>query len=383
VAPGQAIIALQELAGVRAVVVGGGIIGLFTAFHLKQEGAGVVIIERSTAGEWSRAAAGILEFTRYKINVINTGSYALRYLRMMLRGEARVKTLDLKWLAAYLKALNSKPPGGAWEALRELGELSRRQYRALAEERNDFEYSEEPLCEIGVDVSKELEEARRDPLSPRVEAGRCCGADALLYLDAAKLSTEALIDRMLRELRGVELVRGAAESVTAGGVRLEGGRVIKADAVVVAAGYWARELGVPVAPFKGYGFRVTARAKCMLVDASRGVAAVPLSGWTKVTGRFDLDGSQDHSPSQMVLKLARRLLGTFEVIDMAVGYRPCTPDGLPVVDVIGGTVVVTGACRLGWTYAPALGRLAADLALGRRRPGGPLSAERFAARGRR
>ncbi|MGB9705919.1 MAG: FAD-dependent oxidoreductase, partial [Pyrobaculum sp.] len=97
-----------------------------------------------------------------------------------------------------------------------------------------------------------------------------------------------------------------------------------------------------------------------------GVAVVPLSKWTKVTGRFDLDGSGDHSPAQRVLERAREVLGDFDVIDMAVGYRPCTPDGFPVVDRMGSVVVVTGACRLGWTYGPALGKLAADLALGRR-----------------
>ncbi|MFZ8841185.1 MAG: FAD-dependent oxidoreductase, partial [Pyrobaculum sp.] len=55
----------------------------------------------------------------------------------------------------------------------------------------------------------------------------------------------------------------------------------------------------------------------------------------------------------------------FEGVDMIGGSSPCTPDGLPVVDRIGNVTVVTGACRLGWTYGPALGKLAADLALGK------------------
>jgi D-proline dehydrogenase len=60
---------------VKIIVVGGGIVGLFTAFYLVKEGAEVVIVEQDKPGELSRAAAGILEFTRFAINRINVKSY--------------------------------------------------------------------------------------------------------------------------------------------------------------------------------------------------------------------------------------------------------------------------------------------------------------------
>lgn len=37
---------------------------------------------------------------------------------------------------------------------------------------------------------------------------------------------------------------------------MEDGEVVKAEGVIVAGGRWARELGAPIAPMKGYGFRV-------------------------------------------------------------------------------------------------------------------------------
>jgi D-proline dehydrogenase len=173
------------------------------------------------------------------------------------------------------------------------------------------------------------------------------------------------IERIMRELEGVQFVNKKAQEVAGREVWLEGGDVIQGDAVVVTAGYWARKLGIPVAPFKGYGFRTNAKAEKVFIEMSKGIAVVPLSRWTKVTGRFDLDDTEDHGPAQKVLERARQALGDFEVVDMVVGYRPCTPDGFPVVDRIGNVTVVTGACRLGWTYGPALGKLAADLALGK------------------
>lgn len=360
----------------HVAVVGGGPAGLFTAYYLLREGAEVTIVEARDLGAFGRAAAGALEFTRFKINRITVRDYPIRYLRMMRAGNARVKTWDWGWIWAYLRKWGREPTEDMWEAIRQLGEFSHREYRRLAEEKNDFDYDEVPLYEFTSDVEKELEEARTDPLRPRVEAGELKGRRVLVYLDAAKISTDLAVERLAREVASARIVRRAAQEVRGREVWLEGGDVVKADAVVVAAGYWARRLGVPVAPFKGYGFRTTARPEVMFADMGRGIFVVPLSRWTKVTGRFDLDGTDDNRPAEKVLETARQALGPFEVLDSAVGYRPCTPDGFPVIDRVGSVVVVTGGCRLGWTYGPAMGRLAADLALGK--AGIPaLSAARF------
>jgi D-proline dehydrogenase len=91
------------------------------------------------------------------------------------------------------------------------------------------------------------------------------------------LATELFIERMMRELEGVQFVNKKAQEIAGREVWLEGGDVIQGDAVVVAAGYWARKLGIPVAPFKGYGFRTNANAEKMFIEMSKGVAVVPLS----------------------------------------------------------------------------------------------------------
>jgi glycine/D-amino acid oxidase-like deaminating enzyme len=38
-----------------------------------------------------------------------------------------------------------------------------------------------------------------------------------------------------------------------------------------------------------------------------------------------------------------------------------------------GLVVATGACRLGWSFAPAMGKMASDLASGREKDFGYIS----------
>lgn len=353
----------------KALVVGGGVVGLFAAYYLKREGVEVVVVDGSELGEGSRAAAGILEFTRFKINRINVVGYPTAYLKMLSRGAARIRHLDLKWILAYVKSYGRDPGEDVWNAVREMGAFSWAEYRRLAEEKNDFDYAEEPLYELVEDVEAEAEELRRDPLRPKFEIAEFEGRPAVAYLEAAKLSTDLAVKRLAAEA-APQHVRAFVEAVGDGRVVLGGGKTLEADVVVAAAGWrTSRLLGLPVAPFKGYGFRVrpAKRPKAMFIDlADTGVAVVPLGGWTKATGRFDFDSTDDHSPAEAVLAGARRLLGDLEVLDMAVGYRPCTPDGLPIVERLGERlVVVAGACRLGWTFGPALGKMAADLALGR------------------
>ena len=349
-------------------MVGGGVVGIFAAYYLRREGLDVTVVDGSGPGERSRAAAGILEFTRFKINRINVVGYPTAYLSMLSRGAARIRHIDVKWILAYMRSYGRDPGEEVWDAVKEMGRFSWSEYRRLAEEKNDFDYAEEPLYELVADVDAEVEELKRDPLRPRFEVGELEGRPAVIYLEAAKLSTDLAADRLWREA-GVRRVAAFADAVGDGFV-VAGGRRLEADVVVVAAGWGAsRLLGLPVAPFKGYGFRVkpSRRPRAMFIDlADTGVAVVPLGGWVKATGRFDLDSTEDHSPAEKVLAGARKLLGDLEVIDMSVGYRPCTPDGLPVVEKLGERlVVVTGACRLGWTFGPALGKMAADLALGR------------------
>lgn len=48
-----------------------------------------------------------------------------------------------------------------------------------------------------------------------------------------------------------------------------------------------------------------------------------------------MDDTNEHSPADKVLTKARELLGPFDVLDRATGYRLCALDDLPAMDKIG------------------------------------------------
>jgi len=237
------------------------------------------------------------------------------------------------------------------DALRPINEYSRSVYRRLAEEGNDFEYSEEPYYEVTSDIDSAVKEARRDPLNPRFDVVEFMGRQALAFYDTAKLSTDLLVNRLLREISGkARIIKGFVWDVGDGEVYLGNGDVLRGDAVIVTAGYWSSTLGISVMPFRGFGIRVRAsrRIEHMVSFDDLGIFVIPFSGWFKVTSRFDPDCGIDSGPLREVVRRARSVFGDFEVIDVTIGYRPCTPDGLPIIDRISDkTYMATGGCRLG------------------------------------
>jgi hypothetical protein len=86
--------------------------------------------------------------------------------------------------------------------LRSINEYSRSVYRRLAEEGNDFEYSKEPYYKLTSNIEGAIKEARRDPLDPRFDVVEFMGRQALAFYGTAKLSTDLLVNRLLREIGG-------------------------------------------------------------------------------------------------------------------------------------------------------------------------------------
>ncbi|MCG2871984.1 MAG: FAD-binding oxidoreductase [Sulfolobales archaeon] len=355
----------------RVAVVGGGIVGLFAAYYLKRDGAEVTIFEREYLGRGSIHAAGLIE--PYRFDRINSLGMIAKMLRYMARGITRVRQVDPLWLKALLRTLNRSPPLEAWERVKWMAEFSLKEYRRLAEERNDFDYDESGLYEVSLnerDFEDNLRDCLNSPLKPKCEEAEIKGLGRAVYFpELAKVSTEAFVERMRRELNGVTIAKKEVTDY----LSLKG----EFDEVVVASGVNVRSLGLPITSFKGYGFRVIGNERVKLpvsvVLNDYGLAIVKNSGYVKLTAGFEADFSRGISEGERVFKLASRAVEVVRVIDGLEGWRPCTHDGFPLVGKFKGLVVATGACRLGWSFAPAMGKMASDLALGREKGFGYIS----------
>jgi len=153
---------------------------------------------------------------------------------------------------------------------------------------------------------------------------------------------------------------------------------IRPAELVLAAGSWtpgvAALLGLdlPVQPVKGYAITVPAPAGAPRhpVLLSEGTVAVrPLAGQLRFAGDLALAGmdtSVDRRRVDRMLATVRAHLPALAVPEpeVWVGFRPCTPDSLPLLGRAPGlanVTVATGHGHNGMSLAPAAGEFVAQL----------------------
>jgi D-amino-acid dehydrogenase len=167
------------------------------------------------------------------------------------------------------------------------------------------------------------------------------------------------------------------------GVHTDAG-LLRADRVVLALGSYSPQLlrpagiRIPVYPVKGYSITVPISdaqhaPESTIMDETHKVAVTRLGDRIRVGGTAELAGYS------LNLREARR--GTLEHVvtdlfpkggDVAkaefwCGLRPMTPDGTPIVGAtpVKNLLLATGHGTLGWTMACGTGRVIADLVSGK------------------
>ncbi|MGI0055604.1 MAG: NAD(P)/FAD-dependent oxidoreductase [Thermoplasmata archaeon] len=352
-------------------VIGGGVTGLFTALYLKRAGETVTIYERSRLGAGSVHAAGILEGPRSR--EINNWAYLRIALRHLRTGSSRLGHVDADWLGAYLRNFGKTPTRVDLAKVFQMGSFSTSEYRALAEQADDFDLSFGGLTEVydsPVSFRAAQEELVRngEAHGARVTAW-ANGGGTLHHPDLGWLDTDLLVARLVRELEGIEVVVGEVGKVSLKGTVSVGGRERTFDTAVLAAGVACRRMGIPLTSVKGFGWRIRTREqpRSAVIFEDSGFAVVPLSHGCKATGGFDFSFSGSIARASALLDRIRKRVDITEVGPVQTGHRPTTPDGLPVVGRRESVVAATGGFMLGWTLGPGIARVAADLALHRGR----------------
>ncbi len=343
-------------------IVGGGIIGLLSAYELAASGERVVILDRQTVGrEASWAGGGILSPLypwRYPEVIDPLARWSQTYyprLTEMLRTETGI---DPEWRRCGLLILDAEDSatGLAWSTA-----------HGLSAER--------------------LDRSQVSAVEPRLQLR----SDAALRLpEVAQVRNPRLLQALKRQLQamGVELRENVTvtgfDSVSQHlvGIRTNGG-TLPADRCVLAAGPWSATLlsavglDLPLRPVRGQMLvlkggippfsHILLRESRYLIPRSDGQILV---GSTQEEEGFDKSITPD--ARALLLAAAHSMvpgLGDWHVEHHWAGLRPGSPDGVPYIGQhpeIRGLYVNTGHFRNGIVLAPASARLIADLALSRR-----------------
>ena len=377
----------------KVIVLGGGVVGVTTAYYLARGGAQVTVVERQdgAALETSFANAGQVS-PGYSTPWAAPG-IPVKALKWMLQRHAPLairadgSLFQLRWMAQMLKNCTSARYAFNKERMTRVAEYSRdclRQLRAdtgiqydqrtlgtlqvfrtpkqLQAVQSDIAVLREcevPFRELRADELPEIEPALAHAPGlvgglhlPGDETGDChqftqrlaelargLGVQFRYGMDVQRLQTQG------RTVTGVHIARhdGLSDASHTGESEL-----LSADRVVVALGCASHELlgtlglDVPVYPVKGYSLTVPivdeARApRSTVMDETYKVAVTRLGNRIRVGGMAELAGHD--------LRLNPRRRETLELVTQGLfagagdlpaasfwtGLRPMTPDGTPIL----------------------------------------------------
>ena len=354
----------------RVAVIGAGVLGASTAFHLARAGAEVTLADQAHAGRATAAGAGI---------VCPWASAA---------GDPawqRIAEAGARYYPALVRLLAEHGDGEV--GYRQVGAL------VVSADRSELDRVARSLHARGAEAPEVGEvarlapaDARRlfPPLHPQLAAVRIGGG--------ARVDGRLLASALRRAAagHGARVLAGDAELLAEGG-RVTGIRVgaerVAADSVVVAAGVWAPALLAPlgialaVAPQRGQITHLhlegveTGAWPVVLPPGSHYLLAFGAGrvvvGATRESGA-GLDHRVTAAGQAEVLNQALAVapgLATATLVETRVGFRPVGPDIRPMLGRVAGLdglVVGNGLGPSGLTIGPYAGRLLAQEALGER-----------------
>jgi D-amino-acid dehydrogenase len=402
------------------IVIGGGVVGLTSAWWLLEAGHKVTLLERAPqVGTGTSFSNGGQLSYRYVSPLADAG-VPLKALQWMfqeygpLRFKPQFDAHQWRWLAAFLANCRVDANRKTTNKLLELGELSRRAMAQL-----------EPVVPLQAfawrDAGKlvvyrtskafEAATAKSDPSSTRQvwSAAECAAHEPALLDVAGKLeggiynSGEAVADcyafcvalaeRIASHSRFTGFVHGdALRLVTASGkiagLQTSAG-TLQADAYVLAAGMQSRALAatagidLPLYPLKGYSLTAPIRPQDVapnisVTDFERKVLYARIGNHFRVAALVDMVGEDLSLDARRLASLTRQVQETmphaadYDSITPWAGLRPATPNSAPIVGPTpyANLWLNVGHGPLGFTFACGTASVLTDLVQGKAPPFG-------------
>jgi glycine oxidase len=358
---------------VDVVIVGGGVIGLAVAWRARAKGLSVTVLERGVLGRGtSYVAAGMLA----PVAEVEFGEAGQAALELGLRSAAL-------WpeFAAELERCS-----GAELRLLRSGTL------VLARDEDEARELDRQIAfreSLGLRTTRlrgsdarALEPGLAPTVRLALEAPDDHSVDPRLVLAALRQACEATEVR-LREHAPVARIECDGDGKRVKTVELEGGELVPARQVVIAAGPWSGRLEglpdrarVPVRPVKGQLLRLRDPAGPGLLERvvrfERGYLVPRADGRYVLGATVEERGFERQATAGGVYELLRDAhelvpgVSELQIEELCVGLRPGTPDNLPVLGpgAIEGLTWATGHYRNGILLAPLTAELVAGALAG-------------------
>lgn len=391
------------------VIVGGGAIGLWSAWHLLQAGRQVTIIDKGDFTDGcSYGNAGMIVPSHF-IPMASPGVISKGIQWMFKRDSPfyirpRLDTGLVRWLWSFYRSSNKNHVADSIELLRDLHTESRELYKNLDKHHGfDFGFQQKGILMLYKSISAERDELEMADQAHRlgIEAVHLTAEalsrvepvvqisvrGAVHYPGDAHIVPHEFMRQMIQYLKrsGVEFLQNSEvvhidDSASSGvDLQLQGGQYIEAKNVIVANGTWAGKLlkasgyYLPIQDGKGYSMTLkhpVLKPTIPSILHEARVAITPMGDDLRISGTLEISGMDDGINPHRVNSILKAVPEYYPGIHTGnpgpvwFGYRPCTPDGLPCIGPMkkgSAVIIAAGHAMMGLSLAPVTGRIVSDI----------------------
>lgn len=400
----------------KALVIGGGIIGLSSALYLKRAGWEVTVLDRGDFNDnCSYGNCGYICPSHFiplaTPGIVKQGLKWMWNSKSPFYVQPRLDWNLMSWGLKFIRSATKNHVEASAAPLRDIALLSKKEYEEwLKLPSFDFAYEQKGLLEIfqtpaGAEHAKHtVEKAQelglsdtrllsKEELAALEPQTRINGLGAIHFHCDAHCWPNKLMQQLIAYLKqeGVQLI--ANQEV----IKFERGkgRINKVitkntsyepDEVVMATGSWGREtarmlsLRIPLMPGRGYSVTLEnspykVNYPAVLLEGR--AAITPMDG-NKIRFGGTMEITSHKTPPRMnrvqgILDAVKRFYPDFDVPFPAkeniwYGYRPCSADGLPYIGRVkkyDNVTIATGHSMLGLSLGAGTGKLVNEIVSGK------------------
>ena len=396
--------------GKRIIIIGGGIVGLSSAYFLHKEGHQVTVIDKSDISTGaSFVNAGYI--TPSHIIPLASPGMITKGIKWMFNSASpfylkpRWDPDFFRWSWYFHKSSTQAKVARAIPVIKDINILSRGLFEDIysSGDLGKFQLENKGLLMLyktdkagedelevaqkarflGLEV-KSLDAVELKKLEPNVKLD----VKGAIHYECDRHTTPTeFMPKMVKYLKGVGVELKTNEEVLeiATSARLvtkikTSKASYNADEIVLAAGSWSGKISkqlaikLPLQAGKGYSINVKKPTgigiPAVLMEAK--AAVTPMQGFTRFAGTMEFSGINDIIRKERVEAIANAAKSYYPEIEISQkdksnatsGLRPVSPDGLPYIGrskSYGNLVFATGHAMMGWSLGPATGKLVSEI----------------------
>ena len=391
------------------VIIGGGIIGLCTAYYLNEKGHNVTIVDKSDMNSGtSYVNAGYLS-PSHLIPLASPDSLknGLKWIfdsKSPLYIKPRFSLSLLNWMYAFAKSSSNYHVNKSIPLIKDITLLSQQLYDEIKQKSYfNFHYekkgllmlcksqkyldSESKLVDTAVSHglnAKMVTKSDLKKIEPNIEIDAIGGS----YFNCDFHTTpNEFMSEMKKYLKisGVKIIKNT--KIT--DINIKNGIIkninsfenkIYADEFILCAGSWSNllskklNLNLLLQAGKGYSINILDKTKITIpaILSEAKIAVTPMNGFTRIAGTMEIAGiNKNISKARVdtIVKLSKNYypdlkIKSTDINNASSGLRPVSPDGLPYIgrsSKCDNLIIATGHAMMGWSMATATGLIVSEI----------------------